>query len=81
MYLVDEVAVIFIESDLSDTSIELLEVTLNGARVRSKRQNFKEIIARAEVESWEESTLGVKVAIKQLLAVLKLRLEASKLAG
>jgi len=76
---VDVRTIIFVKGYGGDTSVELFEVILELFRVRSHRQDFEEIVSRAEIESGEESTLATEISIKLLLAMLKLRLESREL--
>lgn len=78
---VDVTAFFLIESNGSDTGVKLLEIVLELLGVGSHRENLKEIVSRAEVESGEESTLTTEISIKLLLAMLKLLLEAGQLGN
>jgi len=76
--IVDLSSVDLVESDSVDSIKELLEVVLNGIWIRTDRKNLQKIGVGAEVESWEDVSLVLKIVLKLLLTDLKTFLEASK---
>ena len=71
----NELSVGLVEGDSVNGIEKLLEIVLDGVRVRSNRQDLEQIIIGAEIESRENVSLGFKIVLKLLLADLKSVLE------
>ena len=74
----DELSVGLVEGDSVDGIEKLLEVILDSIWVGTNGQDLKQVGVGAEVESWEDVSLGLKIVLKLLLADLKSLLETTE---
>jgi len=75
---VDESSVVLIKDDSGDGVEQLLEVVLNHLWVRSDGKNLQKSFVGAEIESWEDVSLGFQVVLQFLLASFKTFLKGSE---
>mmetsp|Transcript_116895 Transcript_116895/g.162396 ORF Transcript_116895/g.162396 Transcript_116895/m.162396 type:complete len:238 (-) Transcript_116895:1567-2280(-) len=68
----------FIEADSVDSIEKLLEVILYSVGIGTNGQESKQIGVRAEIETWEKTSLLFEVTFKLLLAELETLLEITK---
>ena len=74
----NELSVALIEGDSVDGIEKLLEVILDSDWIGTNGQDLKQVGVGAEVESWEDVSLGLEIVLKLLLADLKSFLETSE---
>lgn len=74
----NKLSVSLIEGDSVDGIEKLLEVILDSLWIGTNGQDLKQVRVGAEVESWEDVSLGFEIVLKLLLADLKSFLETSE---
>ena len=70
----DKSAVDLIECNSANSIEHFLEIILDLVRISTNGQNLEEIRVRAEVETWEHTSLLLKVSLELTLAVFEVLL-------
>lgn len=74
----DQFSVGLIERYTVDGIEKILKVILHSIWIGSNGQDFKQELIGAEIETWEDVSLGLQIVLKSLLADLKTLLKTSK---
>lgn len=74
----DQFSVGLIEGYAINGIEEILEIILDGIWIRSNRQDLKQELVRAEIETWENISLRLQIVLKGFLANLKTLLQSTE---